>query len=1104
MAERVFRKLLIANRGEIAIRIARTAADLGIATLAVHSDDDALCLHVRTADEARPLGRAGATAYLDIDRLIAIAHETGCDAVHPGYGFLAENATFARRAAAAGIAFVGPSPQVLERFGDKAQARSLASSAGVAVIAGTDGPTSVEEAVAFFEGLGGDAMMIKAVSGGGGRGMRAVRRAADVAGAHARCRSEARAAFGDDAVYVERLIEDSRHIEVQVIADHTGAVCHLFERECTLQRRHQKLIEIAPSPSLSPHARSEITDASLRLAAAAGCDNLATFEFLLDAGDPGDGAAFAFIEANPRLQVEHTVTEEVLAIDLVALQLRVAAGATLKELGLTRAAVPSPRGHAIEMRINLETVDRDGRTQPASGTLTAFDMPSGPGVRVDGFGYRGYRTSTAFDSLIAKLIVHAREGDFASAVAKAHRAAGEVRIEGVATNLPFLRALLSHPAVVDNRVTTRFVETHAAELAAAAEAPHPQGCSAGDVAAAAATGPPRPAAPPGCVAVPAPVPGTVVAIAVMVADTVRAGQEVAVIEAMKMEHLVAADRGGVVRHIATRIGDTLAADDPVMFIEPLATGDAVTVERAERDLDAVRPDLAELQARQAFTRDDNRPDAVARRRKTNQRTARENIAALVDPDSFIEYGSLALAAQQARRSHDDLVRSTPADGVVAGLGTINGDLFAADRARAMVIAYDYTVLAGTQGQRNHKKQDRMFRLAGELRTPVVLFAEGGGGRPGDTERLGITGLDVPTFNQFAKLSALVPLVGVVSGRCFAGNAALLGCCDVIIAASDTTLGMGGPAMIEGGGLGVYRPEEVGPASFQAPNGVIDVLVKDEREAIDVAKRYLSYFQGPVGQWTAPDQRQLRHAIPENRLRVYDIRTVIEVLADLGSVTELRPHFGVGIVTAFMRIEGRPFGVIASNPKHLGGAIDADAGDKAARFVQLCDAFDIPIVSLCDTPGFMVGPEAEKTALVRHVCRMFVVASSITVPYFTVVLRKGYGLGAQAMAGGGFHAQAFTVSWPTGEFGGMGFEGAVRLGYRKEMAAIADPVARERFFRDMVARLYETGKAISIASVLEIDQVIDPVETRAWIVRGLRSAPPPRARTGRKRPCVDTW
>jgi len=1099
-----FRKLLIANRGEIAIRIARAASDLGIATVAVFSADDATSLHVRKAGEAQPLGRAGAAAYLDIERMIEVAKDSGCDAIHPGYGFLSENAGLARRASEEGIIFVGPSMAALRLFGDKIAARKLAASVGVPVIEGTVGSTSLDEAWAFFDALDGGAMMIKAVSGGGGRGMRAVRHGADVAEAYARCRSEAKAAFGDDAVYVERMVEDARHIEIQIVGDRAGAVSHLWERECTLQRRNQKLIEIAPSPSLTPQLRRQITDAALKLAAAAKYDNLGTFEFLVDASDPEEGAFFAFIEANPRLQVEHTVTEEVTGVDLVGTQLQIAAGRTLAELRLTQQDAPEARGYAIQLRVNMETMDGDGNTHPTSGILTAFDMPSGPGIRVDSFGYTGYHAGTSFDSLLAKLIVHSASPTFGDAVAKAYRVACETRIEGVATNLSFLQSLLTHKAFLDNRVNTRFVEDHIAELVAGATAPHPHLFFVGsaDASHVAVTVPKR-LAPAGSIAVAAPLQGTVVTVTVGEGDEVRFGQQIAVLEAMKMEHLVTAERAGIVTQVVAGIGDTLCKDDPIVFVEPMELGGEAEAAEVSTDLDAIRDDLAEMLARQAFTLDENRPDAVERRRNTNQRTARENIAALVDHDSFIEYGSLALAAQRARRTHDDLVRNTPADGVVAGFGTVNGKHFGADLARCMVIVYDYTVLAGTQGQRNHKKQDRMFKLAEEMRTPVVLFAEGGGGRPGDTERLGVTGLDVPTFGQFAKLSGLVPLVGVVSGRCFAGNAALLGCCDVIIATNDTTLGMGGPAMIEGGGLGVYKAEEVGPVSVQVPNGVIDVLVEDEIEAVDAAKRYLSYFQGPINGWSAPDQRLLRRTIPENRLRVYDIRSVIETLADHGSVLELRPQFGIGIVTALVRIEGRPFGLLANNPKHLGGAIDADAGDKAARFLQLCDAFDIPIVSLCDTPGFMVGPEAEKTALVRHVSRMFVTAASMTVPYFTVVLRKGYGLGAQAMAGGGFHAQNFTISWPTGEFGGMGFEGAVRLGYRKEMEAIADPISRDKFFKEMVAKFYETGKAINIASVLEIDQVIDPVETRDWIVKGLRSAPPPH-RAGRKRPCVDTW
>jgi acetyl-CoA carboxylase carboxyltransferase component len=516
----------------------------------------------------------------------------------------------------------------------------------------------------------------------------------------------------------------------------------------------------------------------------------------------------------------------------------------------------------------------------------------------------------------------------------------------------------------------------------------------------------------------------------------------------------------------------------------------------------IRPELAELRARLSATTDAGRPDAVARRRKTGQRTARENIEDLLDEGSFVEYGALALAAQRTRHSMEDLARLSPADGIVCGLGSVNRALFDDERARTMVLAYDYTVFAGTQGYMGHKKLDRMLGLAASWRVPIVLFAEGGGGRPNDVDVQTVAGLDTPSFLAFASLSGLVPRIGIASGRCFAGNAALLGCCDVIIATEDSTIGMGGPAMIEGGGLGSFKPEEVGPIDMQTKNGVVDVRVRDEAEAVAIAKKYLAYFQGPVATWTAADQTALRNALPERRRRAYKIRPIIETLADTGSVLELRRDFGRSIVTALVRIEGQSFGLLANDTYHLGGAIDADAADKASRFLQLCDAFGLPIVSLCDTPGFMVGPQAEQTALVRHVSRMFVAASSLAVPFFSVVLRKGYGLGAQAMTGGHFHAPFFTIAWPTGEFGGMNLEGAVRLAMRKELEAIEDPAAREETFKAMVAFSYERGKAINMASLLELDAVIDPAETRAWILRGFRSVP--KADRAARRRFVDTW
>lgn len=512
--------------------------------------------------------------------------------------------------------------------------------------------------------------------------------------------------------------------------------------------------------------------------------------------------------------------------------------------------------------------------------------------------------------------------------------------------------------------------------------------------------------------------------------------------------------------------------------------------KKEIDENTMRPELAEMIKRHSFGLDENRPDAVEKRQKKNQRTARANVEDLCDAGSFIEYGALAIAAQRGRRSEEDLISKTPADGLIAGIGSVNGSSFTPEKARCMVMAYDYTVLAGTQGFFNHKKIDRMLKLAHEQSLPLVLFAEGGGGRPGDVDAIGVmtAGLDLSTFAEFANLSGRVPLIGIAAGPCFAGNAALLGCCDVIIATKNSNIGMGGPVMIEGGGLGIFKPEEVGPIDVQSENGVVDIEVADDVEAVAAAKKYISYFQGTTSKWEAADQLCLRDLIPENNKRAYNVRKVIKALADTDSFLELRPKFGPGMITGFIRIEGKSFGLIANNCMHMAGAIEAEGADKAARLMQICQAHGLPILSLCDTPGFMVGPDVEKRAQVRHVCRMFVIGSHLTVPYFTVILRRGYGLGVMSMSKGGFREPFFTASWPTGEFGAMGIEGAIKAGFKKELAAIEDSKEREKFYEQLVGELYKRGKAINIASYLEIDSVIDPADTRKWIMRGIKSVP----------------
>jgi acetyl/propionyl-CoA carboxylase alpha subunit/acetyl-CoA carboxylase carboxyltransferase component len=1055
----MIKRLLVANRGEIAVRIMATASVLGIETVAVYPADDAASGHVARADTAVELPGTGAAAYLDVDAVVAAAAGAGCDMLHPGYGFLSEQPRLAARCAEAGVRFAGPGPDTLALFGDKAAARARASELGVPILAGTGAGASLAEARALLREHG--AVMVKAVAGGGGRGLRPVTREADLAGAMRRCASEAEAAHRDGRVYVERLLTHARHVEVQVIGDGTGAVAVLGDRDCSLQRRRQKLVEIAPA-AIGPALRGRLAEAALVLAGSARYAGLATVEFLVE-----DEVTIAFAEVNPRLQVEHTVTEQVTGLDLVELGLRVADGATLAALGLSaRDPAAAPRGVAIQVRVNAEALQPDGTFRPGGGTLSRFQPPAGRGVRVDTAGYPGHTVSSRYDSLLAKVITDG--ATLEEAARRAARALAEFDIAGVPTNVPLLQALLRAPGLGTH--DTGWVDAHAAELAPASEG------------AVAASEQDDSWVPPGHAAVRAPLAGTVVSVSVAPGQLVAAGDELLVIEAMKMEHEVRAQAAGLVHEVAVAVGATVPAGAVLAVLAEAAGEDAGPARDRDVPLDHVRPDLAEARERHRIGLDEGRPEVTARRHDAGRRTARENIADLLDPGSFVEYGALTIAAQRRRRSLDDLIARTPADGLVLGTGTAGGRPVA-------VMSYDYSVLAGTQGFMNHRKTDRLLELAGRERLPVVMFAEGGGGRPGDTDTTSVAGLDVPTFRLTAGLSGLVPLVAVVSGYCFAGNAALAAACDVIIATPEASLGMGGPAMIEGGGLGVVAPDEVGPMSVQVPNGVVDLLVPDEGAAVAAARRYLSFFSGPHAAGPHADQRVLRHLVPENRVRGYDVRPVIEALCDAGSLLELRAGFGTGVLTALARIGGHAAGLLANNPRHLGGAIDGDAADKATAFLRLCQAHRLPVVSLVDTPGFMVGPAAERTATVRRFGAMFVAGARLTVPVCAVVLRKAYGLGAMAMTGGDLRRPSVTVAWPTGEFGGMGLEGAVRLGYRRELDAISDPGTRRARYEELVAEQYTRGQALSAAAAFEIDDVIDPADTRAVLTAVLARARP---------------
>ena len=1124
------KKILIANRGEIAIRIARTCNDLGIKTVGIYSEDDSNSLHLSKMDESFAIDEKGAAGYLNIKKIISIAKLANADAIHPGYGFLSENPAFSSAAKRAKLKFIGPSEKSLKIFGEKTEAKNLARKLDIPVVEGTEGKTTLRQANAFIKTLKkNSSLVVKAIAGGGGRGMRVVHSPSQLKESMERASSEANAAFNSPDVYVEEYLKNYRHVEVQVLGDGNGQATHFHERECSIQRRYQKIIEIAPCPEIKDDLKLMMTEAALSLIKTIKYEGLATVEFLVDFAKED----YRFIECNARLQVEHTVTEAVLGLDLVKAQIQVAAGKTLKQLKLEQKDIDEPQGYAVQSRVNMEVIDSEGNTKPSGGKFTAFDLPSGPGVRSDSCGYNGYETNPSFDSLIAKIITHFPKDNYKEAVKRNYRSLCEFKIEGVQTNLGLLKNILTSKQFKNNEIHTNFLDQNIKNLILKGIHIDLSDISRSIKRTSIKRGKIEDLDPlavldhgkkggifvddsdnilelehenlqDGFASVSAPMQGMIVKFSVKKGEQVWKGKPLLIMEAMKMEHEVISEISGIVQEIKVQAQDTVFEGHPLMIIKQAEVKKQSIVKNKKIDLDWIRPDLKEALERKEASHDKNRPEAVKKRYATGHRTARENIEDLCDEGSFVEYGSVVIAAQRRRRSEEDLIKNTTGDGMVCGLGHVNGNIFEESKSRVMAMSYDYMVLAGTQGKMNHAKKDRMFEIAEKNKLPTILFAEGGGGRPGDTDTLGVAGLDCHAFTYFAQLSGLVPVVGITTGRCFAGNAVLLGCCDVIIATEDSNIGVGGPAMIEGGGLGVFTPDEVGPMDIQVPNGVVDIAVKDEKEAVEVAKKYLSYFQGSLNHWKAPDPRKLRFTVPENRLRYYDMREVIEGIADIDSILEIRKDWAPGIITSFIRIEGRSVGVIANNPGHLSGAIDSSGADKGSRFMQLCDSFDIPILSLIDCPGIMVGPESEKSALVRHASRMFVVGANIETPLMSIVIRKAYGLGAQAMAGGSFNSPLFTVTWPTGEFGGMGLEGAVKLGYRKELEAIKDPKKRVETYEKMVADSYQRGKAVNMASYFELDDVIDPAETRNWIVGGLKSLPPIKQREGKKRPNIDTW
>ncbi|WP_448639381.1 carboxyl transferase domain-containing protein [Geodermatophilus sp. URMC 63] len=1063
--------ILVANRGEIAVRIMRAAADLGLTTVAVSPQDDSGSLHTRLADQAHALPGTGVAAYLDATQVLAAAHATGATAVHPGYGFLSENADFARRCADEGLVFIGPTPEQLEVFGDKTRARNLAESVGVPVLPGTRSATSLEEARAFAAQHG--PVMLKALAGGGGRGMRAVLSLDDLPEAFERSRSEAEQAFGNGDVYVERLVTSARHIEIQVVGDGSGAVQHLWERDCSIQRRHQKLVEVAPAPRLDARLRDELLAAALLLAADVRYRSLGTVEFLVGA----DG--FWFMEANPRLQVEHTVTEQTTGIDLVATQIRLARGATLAEVGLD--SPPGVTGCSVQVRVNLETLDEEGALHPHSGTLTAFTPPSGPGVRVDTYGYTGYRTSPRYDSLLAKVIAHGR--DFSSALHRADGALSEFQLEGVPSNIPLLQGVLEHPDVATADWNTAFIDHHLDELLAGDHRRlrlDPDGPGAARAASV--------AVPEGTESVTAPMQGVVVRIDVADGDQVAPGARLVVLEAMKMEHVVRAPKGGRVGLVLAALGDLVDEGAPLLHLEPDGTGAAAGTEAGAIGSEDWAAEVEEIHRRRELAQRLGGPEKVARQHETGRLTVRERIASLADPGSFAEIGALTGFAE-----YDDAgdLRSILPANFVAGTARLDG-------RKVVLGADDFTVRGGSGDAAIHAKQVYAEQYAREMRLPVVRLLDGasGGGSVKMAAEAGFTYIPVnPGWDAAVDNLSLVPVVAACLGPTVGLGAARL----VMSHLAVMVEGVGqvftaGPPVVRGGTGEDLTKEELGGAEVHRRSGAVERFVRTEEEAFDVVRTFLSYLPDsvfgtpPVIDGTDPADRReefLLAAVPRDRRAPYAIHPILEAVFDAGSVFPYA-EYGGATVTALARLDGHPVGVVTTDP-FKGATMSVEGAQAVTRLVDLCETFHLPIVSLTDQAGMTIGSAAERRGTIRYGARAIAAVYQARVPQAELVLRRVYGVGGAGIVNR--HRAGRSWAWPSGDWGSLPVQGGIEAAFRAQLLSAADP---QRELERLRAQLAAVTSPFRTAEHFGVQDLIDPRDSREllcdWVTDAYRLLP----------------
>ncbi|MCW3783652.1 carboxyl transferase domain-containing protein [Defluviimonas salinarum] len=1064
--------LLIANRGEVAIRIARATRELGLRSVGICAEDDAASLHTSYMDECHTLPRSGPAAYLDQEAVLEVARRGGCTLVHPGYGFLSENAEFARRCTDDGLIFVGPTADVLDQFGDKITARVLAGAVDVPVMPGTSEPTSLADARAFAETHG--AVMLKAMAGGGGRGMRAVRTVAELNTAYESCRSEAMQAFGLNDLYVEKLLTDARHIEVQVIGDGTGAVCHLWERDCSVQRRHQKVIEIAPAPHLSPPLRERMLSAAVALAQHVRYRGLCTIEFLVSGED------FWFMEANPRLQVEHTITEEITGVDLVQSQLRIAMGDTLTDLGLDQP--PAPHGFAIQARVNLETLGADGAPIPQAGVLTNYTPPGGPNVRVDGYGYPGYRTSLRYDSLLAKVIGRGRT--FGRAAVNTAAALREFGIGGVDTNQPLLKGILRHPAFLSGEFNTSLIGLHLPELLAEAanwQTPSlPGGVLASDTQRKA-----RFELGEGETALAAPMSGTVMSLLTEQGAVVAAGDPIMILEAMKMEHLIRAPETCLVETLAVSVGDSVNKGDLLCGMRPADAGGVSA--SAPRDVVEPEPgwqeEVDEIHRRRALAKRMGGAAKVERQKQQGKLTARERIEELVDAGTFSEIGTLTGFGQYDEDGN--LIDILPAN-FVAGTARVGG--------RKLVIGSDdFTIRAGSGDAAIHAKQIFAENYAREMRLPMVRLLDGasGGGSVKIAQELGYHYLPVnPGWDAVVDLMSLVPVVSACLGPTVGLGAARLVMSHLAVMVDGTgQVFTAGPPIVLGATNEDLTKEELGGTEVHRTNGMIERIVGSEAEAIDVTRRFLSYlpqnvFQlPPVGEARASvphDGDALLSAIPRNLRQPYDVQPILDAIFDAGSIF-LYADYGSSVVTYLARLDGHPVGVISTDPMR-GAALTVEAAQAMTRLVDLCETFHLPIVSLTDQAGMSIGLEAERRGTIRYGARAISAVYQSRIPQAELILRRVFGVGGAGAVNR--HRASRSWSWPSGTWGSLPKQGGIEAAFRTELSRTQD---RDAEIARLSRELEQIGSPFRTAEKFGIQDLIDPRESRALLCDWVRDA-----------------